>query len=206
MLYIDINEKNMAKRVLKEAEKRKIEAEIKRLTVGDYLWDNYLVIERKTVSDFVNSIRNGHLETQLLDMQQYEHAFLFISGDFRSLYFKNVRNWTVNHTIGSLCSIAARYDVKILQFPNDSQLIKAIFKIKEKVDKGKKMNAVIRHKKTLNKVNPNFALFLAIPGIGEKRAELLTKTYPNFYEFLNEFKNGKIKLPKTAETFLNSII
>lgn len=206
MLLIDANEKDMAKKVLKEAEKRKIEAEIKRLTVGDYLWDDFLVIERKTVSDFVNSIRSGHLETQLLDMQQYEHAFLFISGDFRSLYFKNIKNWTVNHTIGSLCSIIARYDIKVLQFPNDSQLIKAIFKIKEKVDKGKKTKTVIRHKKTLNKVDPNFALFLTIPGIGEKRARILTENYSNFYEFINEFKNGKIKLPKTAETFLNSII
>lgn len=210
MLRIDKREpKSMVKKVIKIAKENNIDYEIEVLPVGDYVWDDYVVIERKTIPDFINSIRSGHLETQLLDMEQFPHAFLFISGKFENVNFiPYINNWTVNHTIGSLCSIAARYDVKILQFANDTQVAKAIFKIKEKVDKGKKTEAVKRHTKTLNYVKPSFALYMSIPGVGEKTALKLVEFYPNFLDFLQDYKDDKLKVKvnKKAKEFLDSLL
>lgn len=209
MLRIDKREpQNMIKKIVKIAKEMGLDYEVTTTPVGDYVWDDYIVIERKTVPDFINSIRSGHLETQLLDMEQFEHAFLFISGRFENIKFiPYIKNWTVNHTIGSLCSIAARYNVKVLQFANDMQIAKAIFKIKEKVDKGKKVEAVKRHSKTLNYVKPSFALYMNIPGIGEKTAAKLVEIYPSFFDFLKDYKEEKLKIRinKKAKKFLDAL-
>jgi len=184
VLKIDKREpKTIIRKVTKLAKENDVEYSVEVLPVGDYIWDDCIVIERKTIQDFINSLRSGHLETQLLDMEQYSHSYLMVSGKFESVTFNPyIKGWTVNHTIGALCSIAARYDVKMIQLANDTQLSKAIFKIREMVNKGRKTGVVKRHSKTLNVINPSFSLYLAIPGIGEKTAEKIDKAYPKFLD------------------------
>ena len=47
--------------------------EIRRLAVGDYLLDNRILFERKTVSDLVGSIKSGRLFNQALRLAEVEH-------------------------------------------------------------------------------------------------------------------------------------
>lgn len=82
MLLIAHNEPSLIQmKVKKTAEAHGVECEVTALAVGDYLWEeDGICIERKEIGDFINSIRSGHLESQLLDMAQYEKPRLFISG------------------------------------------------------------------------------------------------------------------------------
>lgn len=212
VLLIDSNEGKFAKKVQKMALSLKQESTIKRLDVGDFQYNN-IIIERKTVIDFIQSIRNGRLETQLIDMDNMGNEgwkpYLFISGKFNNLFKEApyIKGWTVNHTIGSLMSIGGRYEyIKVFQFDNDNQLAKGIFSLIEKSSKGKKIEAVgIRHSKTKNVLNPNFDLYMRLNGIGEKKANSYLNIYPCFYDFLNDYYNGdlKIKISKSTQKHLD---
>ena len=199
----------MQLKVQKTAEARGVDCKVTQLAVGDYLWeDEGICIERKEIGDFMASIRSGHLETQLLDMAQYDKPRLFISGKFEDVYGKSYsQGWGRNHTVGSLCSINERYDVKILQFANTSDLIDAIFVTKEKSDKGKKTEGILRHSKTENVLNPNFALFLMIPGFGDKKAKEMSEMY-KFQEFLDGYqeKPDKFKFAEKTKLFLDKLL
>ena len=64
---------------LQEKNKCEIEVEIKNLPVADFLINN-IAIERKTVSDFISSMLNRRLLTQLEEINQYEKKLLIIEG------------------------------------------------------------------------------------------------------------------------------
>lgn len=176
---------------------------------GDYAWvidgEKKIVIERKSVADFVNSVRDGRLETQLINLEQYDEPYLFIHGNFKSLYYvPYAKQWKTAHTVGSLCSVAARYNVKMIQFDTAPQLYHAIFKIKEMVGKGKKVKSV-KHKKVKSSTNPLYDIYLSLPGVGDKRAQKLLEAYPKLSDLIADYKNNalKIKLPKVTLEALN---
>lgn len=215
MLKIDSREQSMIKKVIKKANELGVKYELTTLPVGDYMWEeNGIVIERKTVEDFINSIRDGRLETQLLDMNdQCEHPYLFICGLFKDVYMKpymKKSGWTTKHTVGSLCSINARYNnVKAIQFESEAQMIDAIFKIQEKTSKGGKINSmgIKRHSKTLTVIDPNLHLYTCLIGVGETKAKKYMLDYPLFSDFLNAYKDGKlcIKLSKSTQIFMDKM-
>ena len=187
MLIIDSQEKEKTKNaVIKRCEELGIEYEVKRLTVGDYLWDDInLVIERKTIQDYVSSIKTNHLWSQLNSMQEYSEKYLFISGLWKDLYFRNKNlKFTVNQRIGTLCSIAGHYNVKIIQFDNDNQLIEAIFKIREKVLKHDTSEIMVE--RVIQHTNPNVRIYMTFDGMGLKKAERLLEYYSHAGRFLSD--------------------
>ena len=58
---------------------------------GDYAWvidgKKKIVIERNSVADFVISVRDGRLETRLINHKQYDEPYIFIHGNFKSRYY-----------------------------------------------------------------------------------------------------------------------
>src|SRR3989338_929271 len=86
-IIIDIREKNSL--VASEIVKLGMEMEFQTLKVGDYI-ANDVVIERKTVSDFVGSMINKRLTRQLEELQQYPKKILVIEGIYeQELYPEN---------------------------------------------------------------------------------------------------------------------
>lgn len=143
------------------------------LDVGDFVYGN-ICIERKTVADFAQSIQTGHLQKQLLQMQDnYEMGFLIISGHWRTVQYGT---WSINHQIGALASISARYPkIKVLQVDNDEQLVKLVKKICEKYYDGKEVDInkteVMKIKLSIDDVKKK--MLTCIPGISTGRADIL---------------------------------
>jgi ERCC4-type nuclease len=211
MLLIANNEpSNIIIRVKEIAVSKQEEANVTTVPVGDYVWEEMgICIERKEIGDLLNSIRSGHLETQLLDMEQFDNPRLFIHGQFESVYGKvHSRGWSPTHTVGALCSINERYPgIKVYQFSTLTDTLNAIFVIKEKIEKGDKAEGVLRHSKTMNVTDPNFALFLTVPGFGEKRAKEACEKYGNFQNFIHEYSNGIVpKLQPATIAFMDKVV
>ncbi|MFH1776881.1 MAG: ERCC4 domain-containing protein [Candidatus Omnitrophota bacterium] len=83
-----------------------------KLPVGDYLIDEEIVVERKTVSDFAQSVVDGRLFKQAQRMKSsFDWSLFIVEGDIAV-------NNTVNmhaHTIkGALVSIALRWQIPVL--------------------------------------------------------------------------------------------
>ena len=168
MLKVDSREDKM---VLTLLEKERIDYEVVLLPVGDFVFEKKgICIERKTISDFVNSMRGGHLQKQLLQMDQFPHKFLLISGELKE-YAMSDTKWTVEHHVGALVSCSVRYGVKVLTFNNDMQLIKAVGKICDKVEDGKSVSIYQTEVFRAKHDDLKMSLLMCFPGIGEKRAK-----------------------------------
>jgi len=61
-------------------EKGNLLVQRKRLGVGDYIFDNDLIVERKTVQDFCGSIKDGRLFTQVSKIGQKQNSCYFDFG------------------------------------------------------------------------------------------------------------------------------
>ena len=113
-IIIDHREKNSL--VISELMELGFEIEFKQLKVGDYLIGG-VAIERKTVSDFINSIKNKRLIYQLGELQQYKNKLLIIEGiDEQELYTdsEEIIGMHPNAIRGFLLSILLKYKVPII--------------------------------------------------------------------------------------------
>jgi len=172
MLILDTREPEKIENYIK---KLNIEYKKEALPIGDFVCkEKDIVIERKTIEDFAHSIRSGHLTKQLLQMQEnFSRCYLLISGSLKDSYFKGLSGWTVEHHVGSLCSIAVRYNIKILILDNDKQLISAVNKIINKTDDGRILNIKDTSllKNCMYKTHIALRLLCSFEGIGLKTAE-----------------------------------
>jgi ERCC4-type nuclease len=209
VLFIDSREPaSVQKKVNKIGLEYGFVTETKYMDIGDYVFeDREIAIERKTTVDFINSVRDGRINSQLNNLEQYSNPYLFISGSFKSLQFvPYVNGWTTSHTVGALCSIVTRYNVKVLQFDTLTQLIHAIFIIYEKTSQDRKIDLHVTKKK-YEAFDPNFVIYRSLPGCGEKRANALLELYPQFSGLLKDVKEEKVKtkLPKETLEFLSKL-
>lgn len=95
-LFVDYRERHLS-RLLEEVCEELV---FTHLLIGDYLFvsdSNTVIVERKTVNDFLGSVRNGRLWDQLLRMMKAEHVLdhpvkrrvLLLHGNFKD-YFESV--------------------------------------------------------------------------------------------------------------------
>jgi len=84
MILIDYRED---KEVVRLIETLEIPYEITNLKVGDYLINDSVLIERKTVSDYSGSLKSQHLFNQAYQMSMnYPRSYIVIVGNIMDLY------------------------------------------------------------------------------------------------------------------------
>ena len=114
-IIIDIHEKNslVPSELLSS---NQVKTEIKSLKIGDYLIGN-TIIERKTIQDFITSMINKRLISQLRQMQKYKNKILIIEGTeknfFKEIYKKDTK-LNNNSLRGFLLSISLNYKTQII--------------------------------------------------------------------------------------------
>ena len=85
----------------------------KQLEIGDYILSKDVCVERKTIEDFVNSMIDGRLFTQLVNLREsYPKPLILVEGNFEEIF--NLRNIHKNSIIGALTSIALDYQTPII--------------------------------------------------------------------------------------------
>ena len=78
-IIVDSRERNIE--LIEALEDRGIETSVKTLAVGDYILSDRIGIERKTTSDFENSLMNGRMFEQVARLKEaYEKPMLLIEG------------------------------------------------------------------------------------------------------------------------------
>jgi ERCC4-type nuclease len=195
LLIADNEPKKIQVAVIKEAKRRKVSAEIVHLNVGDFVFDGNICVERKAVGDYIGSVYDGRVFTQAADMAQYSHGYIIIVGSFKAAsYVPYFKKFTTEQRLRSQCSLLARTKVKIIQVDDIHQMINTLFILREKHGKGDNIDIVERHSKTLNRQDPNKALFLSIPGIGPASLSRISKEYDTFYELLHDVRKDSVRI------------
>lgn len=145
------------------------DVEFKELKVADYIL-NEIAIERKTVDDFVSSIVDGRLESQLEELKQYDKKLIFIEGiEEKSIYHKNSRI-NENAIRGMILSISLKHSIPIIYTKNSED--SAIF-LKVLANKKYNLKAINPSKKILDREERAKYILEGFEGIGPKKAKLL---------------------------------
>jgi ERCC4-type nuclease len=183
----DYREKNCL--VISELIHSGLEVDFKNLKVGDY-FVNDVVIERKTVSDFISSMINRRLISQLKGLNQYKNRLLIIEGiDEQDLYSEEYSEEKMgihpNSVRGFLLSIIIKYKVPIIFTKNYKDTAKFISILSKRKPKELSLNI---SRKTLDKKERLQFILEGFPGIGPKTAKKLLGHFKTLKNITNASK------------------
>ena len=102
-----VDDRELKSGICAELEKLNVEFKVQRLKVGDYIINGKVFIERKTVPDFIESLKDQRLFKQVATLRQnYKRTIIIIEGKRLPGGF-NIR--------GVLCSLASRWYTPVLR-------------------------------------------------------------------------------------------
>ena len=177
---------------------QKANIKFKKLEIGDYLI-NDIIIERKTFSDFVNSMLDKRLFTQLKEIKKYPKYLLILEGfDYKYNKF-NVHE---NAIKGMIISITTGYQIPIIYTKNEKDTSKFLILIARKKEKFKQENPLRQSKNFKTSEERKQFILEGFPGIGPTSAKQLLK---KFKSLKNIFQATKEELAKIDQFTKNKI-
>jgi len=171
-IIIDYRERNSL--VVSSLVELGFETEFRELKVADYLINN-VAIERKTISDFINSIINKRIIRQLEELKQYENKLLIIEGiEEQELYSDDTDSESrlihPNAIRGFLLSVTIKHKIPVILTKNYEDTARYLAVLARKKEKESSLNVT---KKSLNKKERLQFILEGFPGIGPKTAKKL---------------------------------
>ena len=142
-IIIFVDSREQASSVTKELFEKDCKIIMKQLDVGDYVLSKDVCIERKTVEDFLASMLDGRLFSQMVNLREnYEKPLILVEGNMDELF--TLRNIHKNSVIGALTSIALDYNVPILNTKNARETAHYLFVIAKREQIAKDKEVAIR--------------------------------------------------------------
>lgn len=193
----DHREKNSL--VISELMSLGIEVEMKHLPVADFLIGE-IAIERKTISDFLNSMINKRLARQLEELKQYPKQLLVIEGIDEHELYNDTSGINPNAIRGFLLSILLNFQVPIIFTKNYEDTAKFLIVLAKKQPANHL--SLRAKKKSLNKKEQMQYILEGFPGIGPATAKKLLKKYKTIKKIINSSQEElKQLIGKKAEIF-----
>jgi len=170
------------------------------LGVGDFILSNSICIERKTYSDFINSILDNRIFEQCKFMKEnFEKPILIIE-----LFPYKERNVNEGIIFSTIATLITKMNISIIFTKNIYETFKLIYWIKSKEDAegfnspflvGKKPKEIYKIKKFI---------LSSFPGISEKSSEKLIKEFKSLRKIFNAdiLKLSKIIGKKRSKKFI----
>lgn len=216
----DIKEKLNAKEYLK----------FENLEVGDinikYNGEIKIVIERKNIKDFSNSIKDGRYAEQKIRLKSLKlepsNIYFLIEGKINKDIKKKVSGITYDTIISSMISLMIRDNFKIYKTENIDETIIFLEKLYDKLLKKSsewfgnesdkpEQNYVstikLKKKDNLTPENCYLLQLSQIPGISTNIAQAISNKYPNFnklYENYNLCENKELMLKNLEYPIANN--
>ncbi|MCX8174267.1 MAG: helicase-related protein [Thermoplasmata archaeon] len=101
------------------------------LEVGDYLISDEVIVERKTVDDFVNSILDGRIFEQAKALcETNAHPLMVVEGKW-SGYTRNV---PVSAVYGALCAIGIDFGIPVVNFESPQEIASFLYQTIRRVN------------------------------------------------------------------------
>lgn len=140
----------------------------KRLELADFIISDEIGIERKTAHDFVRSIMDGRLFSQIADLREsFEKPILLIEG-------KNLYGIHPNAIRGAISSIAVDYGVPIIWTDNTEDTASYLYTIARREQlENKKEVGIKGTRKPLTLAEYQGYIVASLPGVGPLTAKSL---------------------------------
>jgi Fanconi anemia group M protein len=168
--------------VLKDFVNKDIDLKLEKLDIGDFLLSSDVVVEYKTVQDFVDSIIDGRLLSQLKNLKKYSRPIIIIEG-VEDMF--SVRRIHPNAIRGMLATIAVSYGIPLIQTKNFRETVDLMIIIAKKEQQESKNDIVYHHGKPLTLKEQQEFFISALPSIGLAGARPLLNHFKTVRAIVN---------------------
>lgn len=192
--------------VAKKLSKMEVTVRKNRLDVADFLVSERTAVERKSASDFVDSLVDQRLFSQMPDLQQFENPIIIIEG--KDLY--SHREVHPNAIRGALASIAIDHGIPILWTEDEKDTAEMLKNLAKREQEEKDRAVAIRGTKTVKSEKELQQFVVAgLPDVNTKLAERLLEEFGSIQEIFtasnSELMNVKGIGEKTADNIRSLI-
>jgi len=171
----------------------------KQFEVGDYIISDRIAIERKKVEDFLDSIKDGRLFSQIVEMRRnYEVPILIIEGE--SLF---IRGFHENSIYGALASIISDYKIPIIFTKNARETAKFIEALMRRELGEKREVSLRKEKRPMSDEERQRYIIESLPNVSAKLSQRLLEHFGSVKDVINAEVGELIQVKgigrKTAE-------
>ena len=183
-VFADYREKGAG--IIKELSERGVKIELTKLDVADYLLSDRVAVEHKTVRDFVDSIIDGRLLSQLTGLRKYERPLIALEGE-EDIYSQ--RKVHPNAIRGALSTILVSYGIPIVQTRNFKETANLFLIIAKREADPSKKDFTLHSTKPLSDKEAQEYIISSFPGIGSVLAKPLLKRFKTIKNLVNAEEN-----------------
>ncbi|PSG99809.1 MAG: hypothetical protein BRC28_02760 [Nanohaloarchaea archaeon SW_4_43_9] len=160
--------------ISKKLSKMNLTVEQERLDIADFLVSDRAAVERKQVSDFVDSIVDNRLFSQITDLHQFDVPVIIIEGD--NLYTH--RDIHPNAIRGALASISMDHQIPILWTDDEKDTAEILASMAKREQEEEERNISVRGNRS-GKTQKELQKFVTagLPDVNKKIAERLLEEF-----------------------------
>lgn len=175
-LKVVVDERERASGVPDELSGMNVRVYFSRLPIGDYVISPEVVVERKTIRDFLSSVYDSRIFYQAAGLAAtYSKPYLLIEGDSTEVgkMARNIRSY-----YGAIANVTLAYGLRLLHTANTKETATAIAELLNHA-RARPVVRIAREGPPRPKSVSQQQIFLvsALPGIGAKLAQKLLLKY-----------------------------
>lgn len=197
LVYADTREQSSS--VTKKLMELGAFVKVKQLEVGDFVLTDDIVVERKTTEDFLESIIDGRLFSQLNKMHDnYSMPLILIEGKKEELF--TARNIHRNAIIGALTSVVLDYKTPVLFTKGEEETAEFLYVTAKREQLGKEKDIKLRvGRKGLSIQEQQRFIVESLPFVGAKLAKNLLKEFGSVKKVFTATEKRLQKVEKIGE-------
>ena len=177
-----------------------LKADIKpiRLEVGDYIVSRRVCVERKTVSDFVNSIVDKRLFQQAKDLSEnFERPIIIVEGAEDVFSQRNVHP---NAIRGAIASLIIDFGLPIIQTDDGEETAHMVYYLARREQEERDIEVALRGKRSgLTEGQQQEFLVEGLPMVGPKLAKSLLREFGSVEGVFTADECELKKVPKVGD-------
>lgn len=199
-ICVDSNEASVRQEIVNYFHLSGFDVEIQKLDVCDYVVSDRCGVERKDVTDFLSSMKDGRLFKQARNMAEaYEKPILVLEGHM-SRAFKRSR-MRPSSVYGALSSLALEYGLSII--PTEDVRTTSILLHRLAYREQVKEERPLQLRSIRRDMPPHqrqVFLLSGLPQIGSTLAEELLRHFDTPFRVIEEFNRAEIIVSKSGKT------
>jgi len=188
-IFLDYRER--ASGIKKELIKQGLEVIEQQLKLADFIIKTKTLegkivtvgIEKKTINDFLNSIIDKRIISQLMDLKKHFDVPLLIIEGQENIY--KIRNFHPNSIRGMFASIAIDFQIPILYTRNYRDTANLLAIIAKRLDKKRSLPSLLKKRKPLTLKQQQEFIIETLPGIGPTISKSLLEKFKTIKKIMN---------------------
>jgi Fanconi anemia group M protein len=201
-IFADYREKGSG--VIKELIELGVDLKLEKLDSSDYILSSRCAVEYKTSEDFIDSLVDGRLLSQVKNLKSsFERPIIIVEGK-RDIY--SIRNIHPNAIRGLLATISVSFNVPILftKNPHDTANLLKIIAKREQDETGRDFS-MHPEKRIASLKEQQEYIVSALPGVGPTLAKPLLRKFKTIKRIINAGQKSLQKVEKIGEKKASAI-